>query len=597
MKKKSSVLLIVLIVLSYTLKSQSVKRYESNWESLNSAPVPAWFNEAKIGLYIFWGLYSVPSYEPGYSYAEWYGYWIPNRTKEFHERVYGKDFLYEDFADQWKAELWKPDEWADLFSKSGAKYFIVVAKYHDGFCLFPTAYDARTINRDKWNSIDRGPKRDIIGDLFAACNKKNLKMGVYMSIYEWWHPLWVNPKTREKYVDEVLHPQFKELVTRYKPWFVFTDGNWAGDDKTFKSVELVSWLLNDSPVKDYVAFNDRWSKDSYGKNGMIFNTEFGGGVGYNSHAWQEDRSFGPSYGYNRNLKVTDYDTPEELIRMISQVVSLGGNIILGVGPKADGTIPEIYQERILQMGDWLKVNGEAIYGTTRWEKTEQIREVNVSKLDSSVNFDWKLVAPVPTIPKNKFNVVWEGSLLPDKTDEYQFKLSALGQSRFYLNDSLLIDRKGNNSDSVFIHLDKNKFYKVRVEYYRNQNSLDVKTSKVCLFWSRTGLDQEPVPSSRFYVDNKSNVHGLNAKYSADMPEAFYTKKGNALYAICPIYPGKELVLNGVVPLKTANISMLGLGQNLIWSVKNNNLHIKVPQLTIDELPCQYAWVFKIENFE
>ncbi len=601
MKNVFYILMWILFLFNYSLNAQQIRRYEPNWESLNTAPVPAWFNEAKIGLYIFWGLYSVPAYDPDYSYAEWYGGW--DRSKAFHERVYGKDFLYEDFADQWKAELWNPDDWADLFSKSGAKYFIVVAKYHDGFCLFPTSYDARTIHRDKWNSIDRGPKRDIIGDLFDACNKRDLKMGLYMSVYEWWHPLWVNPETREKYVDEVLHPQFKELVTRYKPWFVFTDGAWAADDKTFKSEKLVSWLLNDSPVKNYVAFNDRWGIDSKGKNGMIFNTEFGGGEGFKSHAWQEDRSFGPSYGYNRNLKVSDYDTPNELIRMILQCVSGGGNIILGVGPKADGTIPEIYQERILQMGDWLKVNGEAIYGSTKWKKTRQIKQVSVLRLDSTVNFDWKLNAPDPTISKNKFNVIWEGWLRPENTGKYKMFLATLGQSKFYLNDSLLIFRTGENSnwmdkpDSVFVHLDKDKSNKLRVEYNRNQNSYKVMASKVSLRWSRSGLDQETVPASVLYVDKKCSIHGLNANYSADMPEVFFTKKGNSLYAICPIWPGEELVLKGVVPSKSANISILGIGKDLEWSVRNNNLHIKVPQLTIDKLPCMYAWTFKIENFD
>lgn len=601
MKNIYSIVFWILLTLNFTLNAQSVKHYDPNWESLNTAPVPAWFNEAKIALYIFWGPYSVPAYDPGYGYAEWYG--NKDYNKAFHEKTYGKDFLYEDFADQWKAELWNPNEWADLFSKSGAKYFIIVAKYHDGFCLFPTAFDARTINRDKWNSIDRGPKRDIIGDLFEACKKKSLKMGLYMSIYEWWHPLWLNPETRERYVDEVLHPQFKELVTRYKPWFVFTDGEWVASDKTFKSLDLVSWLLNDSPVKDYVAFNDRWGDDSSGKNGMVFNTEFGGGSGFKDHAWQEDRSFGPSYGYNRNLKITDYDTPDELIRIICQCVSKGGNIILGVGPKADGTIPEIYQERLLQMGDWLKVNGEAIYSSTKWQKTEQIKKVNVSKIDSTVNLEWKLAVPDPKIPKNKFNSVWEGWLKPDKTDDYQLILTTFGQSKIYLNDSLLISMKGDNEnghikpDSVSIHLDKNKSYKLRVEYFFEQNDFTIKTSKVSLKWSRPGIDKEIIPVSVLYADEQLRGQGLNVTYSAEVPSVFYTKKGNSLYAICTAWPGEDLVLKGVVPSKTANISMLGVGKNLKWSVKNNNLHIKVPQLTIDKLPCQYAWTFKIENFD
>ncbi len=181
--------------------SQSDKKYEPHWNSWNTAPVPEWFNEAKIGLYIFWGPYSVPAYEPGDGYAEWYGQ--RSIKSDFHINNYGEDFLYEDFADIWKAELWRPDEWADLFSQSGAKYVVVVGKYHDGFCLFPTSQESVTINRDKWNSVDRGPKRDIIAELFKACEPKDLKMGLYISLYEWWHPLWVDQKNRNRYLERI----------------------------------------------------------------------------------------------------------------------------------------------------------------------------------------------------------------------------------------------------------------------------------------------------------------------------------------------------------------------------------------------------------
>lgn len=102
---------------------------------------------------------------------------------------------------------------------------------------------------------------------------------LYLSIFEWWHPLWVNEETRERYVDEVLHPQFKEVIIRYKPWFVFMDGDWEGDSSTFKSTDMVEWLLNESPVREKVVFNDRWGH-SRKLNGMVYNSEFGGGDGY-----------------------------------------------------------------------------------------------------------------------------------------------------------------------------------------------------------------------------------------------------------------------------------------------------------------------------
>lgn len=565
------------------------KKYQANWESLNKAPVPEWFNEAKIGLYVFWIPYSVPAYDPEFGYAEWYGFC--NCNQDFHEKNYGKDFIYEDFVDMWKAELWNPKEWAELFSESGAKYVVVVAKYHDGFCLFPTIHESRTINKNKLNSIDRGPKRDIVGELFDAGNAKNLKMGLYTTVYEWWHPLWVNPDTRERYVDEMFHPHFKEMVNNYKPWFVFTDGAWEADDKTFKSEELVAWLLNDSPVKDYVAFNDRWGNDRKGKNGIVFNTEFGGGEGYKNRAWQEDRSFGPSYGYNRKLKITDYDTPNELIRMILQVVSRGGNILLGVGPKADGTIPSIYQERMKQMGDWLRVNGDAIYGTQSWTKTEQSRLINITKTEKNIDNDWGLAAPNPAISKIKFNTKWQGWIKPSKSKEYTFYITTLGESKLFLNDNLLIARTGANAsnkyipDTVKIRLDENKSYKFRLEYYRHQNSHNVKSSEAKLHWSFSGSKKEIVPANVFYLDQDLKTNGLQADYSSVMADVYYTKKDNSLYAICPKWPGSELILEAVVPSRNANIRILGIDEKLKWEVKNNNLHIKVPALTIDKLPC------------
>ena len=422
------------------------KKYEANWEALNSAPVPAWFNEAKLGLYIFWGPYSVPAYHPGSGYAEWFG--NSDYGKEFIMKNYGENFIYEDFADMWKGELWDPEKWVDFFVQSGAKYIIVVAKYHDGFCLFPTQCDNRTVNRDKWNSIDRGPKRDILGELFTAGKKRGLKMGIYLSIYEWWHPLWVNRENRERYVNEVLHPQFKQVITQYEPCFVFMDGDWEADDETFKSRELVAWLLNESPVKDFVAFNDRWGQ-SRGVNGMIFNMEFGGGEGCIGHAWQEDRSICPTYGYNRNLDITRYETPEQIIAMLAKCASKGGNLILGVGPSADGLIPVIYQDRLLQLGKWLEINGEAIYGTQCWNTTCQGEEL------------------------------------------------------------------------------------------------------------------------------------------------LYTKKDDDLYAISLKWPGKELALHDIKKISDFKITMLGCGQILNWRLENDGLHINVPQLTIDQLPCQYAWVIKI----
>jgi alpha-L-fucosidase len=195
-------------------------------------------------------------------------------------------------------------------------------------------------------------------------------MGIYYSLYEWYHPLWLTD--RESYVTEWFHPKFREVVTRYRPWFIFLDGEWEQHYRAWRSEELAHWLYQESPVKDYVVVNDRWGQ-CRGTWGDVFESEYGDGK-YSSphHAWQEDRGIGLSYGYNRTESIYDYDSRTDLIRLFSRVVGGGGNFLLCVGPTGDGRIPVIMQERLLQIGEWLEVNGEAIYGSTAspfWPRT------------------------------------------------------------------------------------------------------------------------------------------------------------------------------------------------------------------------------------
>ena len=158
-------------------------------------------------------------------------------------------------------------------------------------------------------------------------------------------------------------PQFKDVVTRYKPSIIFTDGEWEMTSSQWHSPELLAWLFNDSPVKDEVVVNDRWGSDTRHKHGGYWTTEYTPGMSGMDHPWEESRGMGFSYGYNRAETLEDYHTGRELVIMLVDIVSRGGNLLLDIGPRADGTIPVIMEERLLQIGDWLKVNGEAIYGT------------------------------------------------------------------------------------------------------------------------------------------------------------------------------------------------------------------------------------------
>jgi alpha-L-fucosidase len=339
--------------------------YEANWASLDRRPAPEWYLDAKFGIFIHWGVYSVPAWGPPKTYAEWYWHNIANRKEDnpwwqFHKRTYGESFAYPEFASRFRAELFKPDDWAGLFARAGAKYIVPTSKHHDGFCLWPSAEANRTWGRP-WNSVDTGPRRDLLGELKTAVEKRGIRFGFYYSFYEWFNPLWL--KDRARYVTEHMMPQFKDVVTRYAPALIFCDGEWEMPSKDWKSEELLAWLYNDSPCKDYVIVNDRWGKETRHHHGGYFTTEYGAGLKDAAHPWEENRGMGYSYGYNRAEDIDDYKSGRELVMVLIDLISRGGNFLLDVGPTGDGRIPVIMQQRLVEIGDWLEVNGEAIYGT------------------------------------------------------------------------------------------------------------------------------------------------------------------------------------------------------------------------------------------
>ncbi len=376
---KKSVLFFIAIFSTLTLSAQ---KYQPTWQSIDSRPVPEWFSNVKFGIFTHWGIYSVPSWAPADAdigiyakYAEWY-WWRYTHPEdkagklfqEYHNKTYGPGFKYQDFAGSFKAEHFNPAQWADVFKKSGAKYVVLTSKHHEGFTLWPSAESWN------WNSVDIGPHRDLCGDLSKAVKEAGLHMGFYYSLYEWYNPLYRS--NLEKYVDNHMIPQMKDLVTRYEPDIVWTDGEWDYPSEKWKSTEFLAWLYNESTVKDRVVVNDRWGKETRSVHGGIYTTEYDlvhdkTGVGEISRPWEECRGIGTSFGYNRIEDLDNYMTSDALVDLLVSKVAAGGNLLLDIGPSADGLIPVIMQQRLLDMGKWLDVNGEAIYDTRKWEGTKQ----------------------------------------------------------------------------------------------------------------------------------------------------------------------------------------------------------------------------------
>ncbi len=367
---------ILFLLISTCMAGTTIsQKYEANWASLNTRKMPAWFQQDKFGIFIHWGVYAVPSYAPviansGDSYAEWYWYRLNEKNKnftDFHNKVYGANFLYPQFEQQFKAELFNPQQWAEVFKNSGAKYVVLTSKHHEGYCLWNSAEADRDWGHP-WNAVTGTPKRDLLGDLSTAVRSTGLKMGYYYSLYEWFNPLWLSDKKR--YVSEHMIPQFKDLVSKYQPSIIFSDGEWELSDTAWKSEELLAWLFNESPVAKEVVVDDRWGNNTRGKNtGATYTTsEYGSGMAPDV-IWEESQGIGHSYGYNRNEQLSDYKSSYNLILMLVDIVSRGGNLLLDIGPTADGSIPVIMQQRLADMGSWLQVNGEAIYGTKAYKQS------------------------------------------------------------------------------------------------------------------------------------------------------------------------------------------------------------------------------------
>ena len=355
---------------------------------MDSRPIPGWFEDAKFGIFIHWGVYSVPAYRPlesglYASYSEWYYAKVLDNEKSggkaFHGKNYGRDFEYRDFAPLFKAELWQPERWAKMFRDAGARYVVLTAKHHDGFCLWPT----KSPYKKNWNAMDVGPKRDLVGELTTAVRDQGLRMGLYYSIIEWESskthrsetgydvPLELVEKYKipeGEYVDRHLIPQLKELVNAYKPSLIFSDGGeWDASEDDLKTKEFLAWLYNESAVNKEIVVNDRFAKGMPGHHGDYYSSEYRDAGFAGHHPWEESRGIGGSYGFNRAENLENYSSSKRLITELIDIVSRGGNLLLNVGPAADGQIPVIMQERLMDIGNWLRVNGEAVYGTRKCE--------------------------------------------------------------------------------------------------------------------------------------------------------------------------------------------------------------------------------------
>jgi len=603
-RAQSRLIWIAILVTAWTVgvPRPGLAQWKVDWEQLRSRPYPKWFTDAKLGIFIHWGVYSVPAYTSKEGYGEWFlrGLQLNSpRQVEFQKRVFGEDFTYRDYAPLFKAELFDPNEWAGVFKGSGARYVVLVSKHHDGYCLWPSQY------APGWNSADVGPRRDIVGELTRAVRATGLKMGLYYSLTEWNNPLhrwYTDPHDQiGKYVEQHMYPQWKELVGAYRPSLIFSDGEWFNKADDFRAAELISWYYN--LIGDEAIVNDRWG---HGSDIGFRTPEYSAGLQDSDRPWAEVRGLGRSFALNRNEKLSAYMTPDDLIEFFIKAVAFGGGIIINVGPRADGQIPLLQQERLGQLGQWLQVNGEAIYGCTTWKKRSEQKDVTLERIDPTIDFAWKRNTPGKPIAEDHFTATWTGYFMPKHSEAYRFEAEADDGMRLWINGKLVLDRwekaaptsEGNTNAktsktklSGVVQMKAGEKVPIRVEYFEKTHGAAIR-----LFCSSNSQARKVIPTSQLFSSkNLVEGNGLNALYRSKAHYICYTQNNDAVYAMVFDWPGRTLELPIALPSTQARISLVGRPGHLGYQRQSDKTVVDLSEIYPGDLPCQYAWAFKIEG--
>ncbi len=584
-------LLLVTLMLGQSSSAQETQRSAApSWEELRERPYPQWFSDAKLGIFIHWGVYSVVAYGGKESYGEWLlrGLQTGDTIRTHYVRdQFGEGFDYRDLAPLFKAELFDPAEWAELFAGAGARYVVLVTKHHDGYALWPSQYSPG------WNSMDAGPGRDLVGELTDAVRDAGLRMGFYYSLAEWNNALhrWYTdpPDSIAPYVEQYMIPQFKELVSTYKPIVLFSDGEWLNTAEQWHARELIDWYYDEVGPDGIV--NDRWGA---GSNIGFLTPEYSAGIDVTDRPWAEVRGLGRSFALNRNEDLEAYMTAEELIHFFAAAVAAGGGMILNVGPQADGQIPLLQQERLVQLGDWLAVNGEAVYGSQPWEKTGEEREVALERVDPTIDFDWVRNSPGAPIREDDFTATWTGYIEPLYSESYEFSADADDGIRVWVGDELVIDQWDDTDARAVrpIQLAGREKYPFRVEYFEGKVNASVR-----LYWSSQNQAREIIPQAHLYTAaNRRRGDGLNAVYSSLQQYMAYTTNNGNLYAITFEWPDKELALNIPEPTAGTRIELLGLDRELPWRYSGDTLLVDLSNISYGEMPGQWAWTIRLEGY-
>jgi alpha-L-fucosidase len=363
--------------------------YRADWQSLQKYETPDWYKDAKFGIFIHWGVYSVPAYG-----NEWYPrnmYWLDSPEYKHHLGTYGPltKFGYKDFIPMFRAEHFDAAAWARLFKEAGAKYVVPVFEHHDGFAMYDSGLS-------DWTAAKMGPRRDVLGELAKAVRDEGLHLGAsshrvehnffldggrllasdvndpkYADLYGPAHH-WLESKqtlytdwtyVSDAYLDDWL-ARSAEIVKKYKPEIIYFDW-WIGKPEVRSHLaEFAAFYYNDAASRGSVGVIN-YKDDAMEKHSAVLDVERGQLNDIRPLYWQTDTSISnKSWGF---IEHDSFKSPQVIIHQLVDIVSKNGNLLVNIGPRADGTIPEEVQNVLREIGAWLKVNGEGIYGTRAWK--------------------------------------------------------------------------------------------------------------------------------------------------------------------------------------------------------------------------------------
>jgi len=588
---KLSIALLLGIIISSCTQQAPVESYEPDWQSLTRHQTPEWLQKGKFGIYTHWGIYAVHAYGENTTWYSFAMYRDDGEARQHFEEKFGEltpEYGYKDLIPLFTAENFDADEWVDLFHKAGAKFAGPVAEHHDGFAMWDTEWS-------EWNAATMGPKRDIVGEFEAAVRKKGMKyVTAFHHAANWFFfPVWdknfdtgdpanaglygqyhlPGEKRNQEFLDE-WYGKIIEVIDNYGPDFIWFD--FALDE------------IPEGYVKDFLAYyyNDAAANNkevvvTYKGHDLVPGTgvrdlELGQEPNLTYNEWITDNSVDDrgAWGYAEDLT---FKTPDRLIDNLVDRVSKNGYLLLNVGPKPDGTIPEGAKEVLLEMGAWLDINGEAIYNTTPW----MVAHEGPTNLGEAESLGFNESDVVYTAEDIRFTVNgdnlyatfldWPGEQAVIKT------IAGKGDDDEDDEEDEEDDEEMGDFPSIV-----GKTFEIEEEE-EGVFILEFKEDNVVMI---TGKDSDEGYKG-FFEEGEGEIWIELEEFDVE----FEARYDGETFTIVEGEDGGDREYPGFYEEEIKRVSLLGHDGDLEWKLTRQGLVVEMP----DERPCDHAYVIKIER--